>query len=253
MFIAIVSILSFFYLFPEIKIFSYSVGILAPFFIFSFLLTQKDFRNIFISHKKITIIWVIFLFINLISTIFSPYKDLAIKGFGRVFSLSLVFWIIFWFLKENKFLSQLINKTTTQQNLIIVEEAYTVKGYKQTSVQGRIGIWKDAIFYIIQKPLLGYGPLVHRYELTQNFAHNLFFDFLINYGIIGFIFLIYLIKEITQKVFLVRKPIYTAFFFYCLTNNLIESMFFQGFFEIIFFAFLTQLIHEKILDHYHHS
>lgn len=389
MLISFLTIFSILFLFPEIKIFSYSLSSFFIFFYFLFLFLYKDFRELFTENKKYFIIWLIFLLLNIFSIIFSDYKILAIKGAGKIISLSLLFWILLWFfkkncsdtffnffmfllifssllnlflffnpkiiydylsklyfhqvtyprlgypflypntfsffliimliiilfnakytnpilylfvslgiilsgskaglvfytafsiirfflkekienkkfmilimiisilvfinlwlsVKDNKILSKLVYQIRKEEGQsIAVKEYYTLQKYKETSIKNRIDIWKDSIYYFYKKPIFGYGPLVHRYELTKNLSHNIFLDFLMSYGILGFVFLIYFIILILKKIFIVKKQIYLFLFIYFLLNSFIETMFFNGIIDIIFYGFLIKLINEKDLN-----
>lgn len=380
------------YLFPEIKISSFSLANFLPTLVFLVLFIKKEFREIFIEKKNILIFWLVFIILNLLSITFSPYKSLAVMGAGRIISLSTLLWIFFYLFKnkenwdiflnfifyfaifssllniflfifpsiifkylskfylhsvtyprlgfpflypntyaffllavlvillfnnfdikqknifyffisiglilsgskggfifyvlfsilsflyfknkeeikyimpmtiifsiiflflwvpidKNKILSKItlsLNKNVGQSEAI--KETYSLTEYKKLSVENRIDIWKESIYYFSKNPLFGYGPLVNRYELTKMLAHNIFLDFMIGYGILGLIFLITIIFLITKKILKARKPVYIFLFSYFLVYSLIETLFFNGIIDIIFYGFLAKLINEKNID-----
>jgi len=380
------------YLFPEIKISSFSLANFFPILVFLILFIKKESREIFVEKKNILIFWLVFIILNLLSIAFSPYKSLAIMGAGRIISLSTLLWIFFYLFKnkenwdiflnflfyfaifssllniflfifpsiifkylsklylhsviyprlgfpflypntyaffllavlvillfnnfdikqknifyffisiglilsgskgglifyvlfsilsflyfknkkeikyimpmtiifsiiflflwvpinKNKILSKItlsLNKNVGQSEAI--KETYSLTEYKKLSVENRIDIWEESIYYFFKNPLFGYGPLVNRYKLTKMLAHNIFLDFMIGYGILGLIFLITIIFLITKKILKVRKPVYIFLFSYFLVYSLIETLFFNGIIDMIFCGFLVKLINEKNID-----
>lgn len=79
-------------------------------------------------------------------------------------------------------------------------------------LQDRIGIWKQALTWFSRQPVFGYGPFAynHLYMHEQGYrahhAHNVLFDALLNYGIVGTgIALVYFIEKLKEHILLLKS------------------------------------------------
>ena len=79
----------------------------------------------------------------------------------------------------------------------------------------RLSIWRNAIIFILEKPLFGWGansfPYLYKIKtgLLNNHTHNLFLELSVSYGLIVSIFFFYVISYILIKsfntIFIVRN------------------------------------------------
>ena len=125
--------------------------------------------------------------------------------------------------------------------------------------EARIEIWKNAIIFISQKPIIGWGaaafPILYFYEKNTyaGHAHNLIFELAISYGlpitILLFvsIFLICILSFL--KIFIRASFIKTDFFerawfssfFVLLCSQLVDVQYFDGRISLIFWILLAGL------------
>ena len=114
----------------------------------------------------------------------------------------------------------------------------------------RFQLWPLAVELFKEKPLIGYGGGTEQdllYEMTQKkkydirkvHAHNQFLSFSIQYGIIGFSLLIYILTYIFLKIY--RSKEHLLLLFLIITGMLTDSYFNvqQG---MIFFTFFGSII-----------
>lgn len=116
-------------------------------------------------------------------------------------------------------------------------ESYAIDSYIQAiesnSVSilfhGRLQIWQDAIEMFNKSPLIGNGTGCFL-DAYNTYVHNLFLDLLVQYGIIGMMFFIYLIVKAIIKIFTVRNDLLLpGVLFFCIWFP--KLIFSQYFFE----------------------
>jgi O-antigen ligase len=129
-----------------------------------------------------------------------------------------------------------------------------------SNLNGRTDIWKDVISYIDKSKYMGYGYGSPRVILTKEFnpllridisqAHNAWLESMLNVGIIGTIFLLFLLLKTFRNLFLVLKRIrgegvfvynfILVFFIYHLIRGFTEASFAQAstIEVLIFFCFV---------------
>ena len=125
--------------------------------------------------------------------------------------------------------------------------------------ESRIEIWKNAIMFISQKPIIGWGaaafPILYFFEKNTyaGHAHNLIFELAISYGlpiaimVFVSIFLICIFSFL--KIFISESFIKTNFFerawfssfFVLLCSQLVDIQYFDGRISLIFWILLAGL------------
>lgn len=208
--------------------------------------------NLIFSGAKIS--FGLYIFFSIIGFYFIFVKNKDYKNLFFHFLIIFLMGVFFYFLwlsPKNLILSSMVSQITSNVEFSQwVENFYTYKTYKETSINRRIEIWAKSISYLLQNPyklIFGFGPFAfNKYLFPQyNHSHNIFLEFLINYGVIGLAYLIVFIFLIFKKLQAIKSLTLSFIFSYFLIHSFFDLLFWGGVLDILFFGFLIRLINEK--------
>ncbi len=170
--------------FPDPHIFSFYLGLIAPFSLGLFFITKKPF-------------WLISFFILIIADIFTFSRGGYVGLFGGIFvglfllwpqiktrtrhfiMLSFVSCVILLFIPQNPITGRFISSFD----------------HSDTSNTHRIELWTTAIHEVTLRPFIGTGLGVYTYTInplatyrTPIYAHNTILDITVELGLIGLFF-----------------------------------------------------------------
>lgn len=96
--------------------------------------------------------------------------------------------VLLWIIDLAKYFGVSSYSITTMQMMI--------SDYSDVIFSARTDIWETASDWILQKPFLGYGVGVFE-EVTHGYAHNIFFDITLAFGLLGLaMFIVFLIYSV---------------------------------------------------------
>lgn len=171
-------------------------------------------------------------FIGLIISIPIIFGRRIIKSFNFLILIVLIFLSAYYFFPDS-LLNEIFNNSFFKDNYLISK--FTSMFYSLNN-EIRISIWSNAISYIQEKPLFGWGsssfPLLFRIQnnIWYGHTHNLFLELAVSYGlIISLLVFSFLLNIIYRSYFIVFK------------NEENDSLIDKGYWAGSFIFFIAQL------------
>lgn len=223
--------------------------------LFYYLLIFINSLGLVMSGGKVSFVLFLVFSIFIFYKIFLKNKDFKNLFIHLIILLFIVFlFYLFWLSTKNLILSKVSLIST--QNIEFsnwIENFYTFNTYKETSVNRRIEIWQivlDYNFKNFKNFIIGYGPFAFGKILEKDYihTHNLFFEFFLSYGLLGFIYLLILIFLIYKKLSLAKNLTLNLIFYYYFIHSFFDVLFWGGVLDLIFFTFLSYLIYYPYND-----
>ncbi|OTG89694.1 O-antigen ligase family protein [Acinetobacter sp. ANC 3813] len=176
------------------------------------LSTSFPFGNIRHISSFLTVIFIISLYLSLNSkqkiNIFYKFTAIIFLSFilwsgsrSSYISLFIVLLYLFYFSEEKiQYISNttqiLLSSIAISLLLSVKNNIFGVQRIQNYSSSGRTEIWLETINHIINKPFIGYGAdsfslIMNNYGRNYYQAHNFILQILIEFGVIGFILIIF--------------------------------------------------------------
>ena len=142
--------------------------------------------------------------------------------------------LLFLFLVSVSYMAWKINYKAIEWRYEQTEESYRLENWRRLTA-GRYFIWKKAWELFLENPIIGIGlgSFPYRYSLRTGdcgrAVHNAYLKFLVETGIIGFLFFIYIIVSLGLIAFKTKffkhisLAIWVSFSFMIFTHELLRA------------------------------
>jgi len=205
-----------FSIFPDSHSFAFFCILAIPFFLTAIFIRKKN-------TKKKTIFLYLALICCLLAILFSGSRGAWVSAFGvfliclflitkkqiqLVLGCFIIFFLLFPIASAILFMPQYIELgRESLSNVSLFERAKSIMDFVETSIKGRLEIWRRTTDSIIIRPLLGVGignfPSILNEDLSfskrGSSAHNLYLDFAAEIGIFGLFVLLAIFWKILKR------------------------------------------------------
>jgi len=219
-----------FSIFPDSHSFAFFCILTLPFFLTAILNSKKKTIYLYLALISCLLailfsgsrgawvsafgVFLICLFVALLR--FFPTINFKRKQIQLILGCFIIFFLLFPIASAILFMPQYIELgRDALSNVSLFERAKSIMDFVETSIKGRLEIWRRTADSIIIRPLLGIGignfPLVLNEDLSfskrGSSAHNLYLDFAAEIGIFGLFILLAIFWKILKRAwyFFIKK------------------------------------------------